>query len=315
MANLEYRHPIPDDIEDIVNLINTSNKDDPLWDIQNVQAYRRNSFEDDDWEAEGHWLVLHDGTPVGFGGSIVLKRHLEHGRNEGWMALWVLQDYREEGIQQELVRRAVEYLGGRGVAQAKIWDLIGTEWRISVLEKFGFKETWHEYIMIKKTPDIPSPEHPEGLEFEDFFLKDSTDQQLTDYMNALNRAFSQDEMFVPRTMESLKKWKEASADISRINLAKIDGNIVGECLSFIEVGYNKEHNVNTGWIGAFGVLKDYRRKGVGKALLVIGMKWLQDRGMDTLYLCVAVRNPKALNLYKSVGFEIEQEGITYCLEL
>ena len=315
MANLEYRHPTLDDIEAIVNLINTSNKDDPLWDFQNVEAYRKSSFEDDDWEAEGHWLVLLDGKPIGYGGAVVLKRHVEHGRNEGWMALWVLEDNRNDGIQQELVGRAVEYLRGRGVTKAKIWDLMGTEWRISALEGFGFEEIWHEYIMVKKTQDIPSPEHPEGLEFEDFLLKDSTDQQLTDCMMAINSAFSQDEMFSPRTMESLKKWKDATTDINRINLAKMDGDVIGECVSTIEVDYNKEHNVNTGWIGAFGVLEEHRRKGVGKALLVEGMKWLQDQGMDTLYLGVAVKNPKALDLYKSVGFEMEQEGITYCLEL
>ncbi len=315
MANLEYLHPTPEDIEDIVNLINTSNRDDPMWDIQNPEVFRKSTFEDDDWKAEGHWLVLHEGNSIGYGGARISKRQLAHGRNEGWIGLWVLQDYREEGIQQELLRRSVGYLRGRGVERAKVWDLRGTEWRISIIEELGFKEIWHEYIMVNKVPDIQSPEHSEYLEFEHFLLEDSTDQQLTEYMYALNSAFSEDELFTPRTMKSLEKWKDSTMDMERITLAKLDGEVAGECLSTIELEYNNEHNVNTGWIGAFGVLKEYRRRGIGKALLVNGMKWLQAQGMDTLYLCVAVKNPKALNLYKSVGFETEQEGITYCLEL
>jgi GNAT superfamily N-acetyltransferase len=304
-----------EDIEDIVNLINTSNKDDPLWDVQTTEEFRKNSFENDDWKAEGFWLVLRDRDPVGYGGGIIFKRQLDHGRNEGWVAIWVVQDNREDGIQQELAGRAIDYLRGRGVAQAKIWDMKGTEWRVSAVKEFGFKEIWHEYIMVMKTPDIPSPEPPKGLEFEEFLLEKSTDRQLADYMNTVNSAFSEDKMFTPATMESIKKWKESTVDVNRINLAKKNENIIGECLSIVEVEYNKEHNVNTGWIGAFGVLKEHRRKGVGKALLVNGIEWLQDQGMDTFYLCVAVKNPKALNLYKSVGFETEQEGITYCLEL
>jgi GNAT superfamily N-acetyltransferase len=197
------------------------------------------------------------------------------------VAIWVVQDNREDGIQQELAGRAIDYLRGRGVAQAKIWDMKGTEWRVSAVKEFGFKEIWHEYIMVMKTPDIPSPEPPKGLEFEEFLLEKSTDRQLADYMNTVNSAFSEDKMFTPATMESIKKWKESTVDVNRINLAKKNENIIGECLSIVEVEYNKEHNVNTGWIGAFGVLKEHRRKGVGKALLVNGIEWLQDQGMDS----------------------------------
>jgi GNAT superfamily N-acetyltransferase len=315
MANLEYRHPTTDDIEDIVNLINTSNKDDPLWDVQTTEEFPKNTFENDDWKAEGYWIVLHDGDPVGYGGGVIFKRQLDHGRNEGWVAIWVLQDNREDGIQQELLRRSIGYLRGRGVERAKIWDLKGTEWRISMVKDAGFEEIWREYIMVHKIPDLKRPEPPDGLEFESFLLKESTDDQLNEYMTTVSNAFSEDEMFTPPTLESLKKWKESSLDIDRMTLARLEGKVVGECVSTVELQYNKLHNVNTGWIGAFGVLKEYRRRGIGKVILVNEMKWLQNQGMDTLYLGVSLENPKALGLYKSIGFEIEQEGIVYCLEL
>jgi len=103
--------------------------------------------------------------------------------------------------------------------------------------------------------------------------------------------------------------------VHRIVFGKIVNDVVGVCLSTVELEYNRLRNVNSGWIGIFGVLKEHRRKGIGKALLANAMRWLWNRGMDTVYLGVDETNPKALRVYESVGFEVEQEGVTYCLEL
>ena len=45
------------------------------------------------------------------------------------------------------------------------------------------------------------------------------------------------------------------------------------------------------------------------------MKWILDQGMDTVYLGMDAENAKALDLYKSLGFKVDQEGITYQLDL
>lgn len=315
MANIEYRHPSEDDIEVIVNIINTSNQDDPLWDVQVAEEFRKNTFEHDDWEEKGHWLALLEDRPVGYGGGRVVKRRVEAGKNDGWVGLWVLQDYRGKGIERELLERSLEYIRSKGMAEARHFDLAGTDWRLSLLDDFGFKDVEHEYILVNRSKNVEVPEHPNGLKFEEFMLPDATEAQLLQFMEVSNSSFSEDHTFTPFTMEYIQNWKDSTQDVHRILLGKFGDEVVGVCISTVEEEYNKLHDVNSGWIGIFGVVKAHRRKGIGKTLLVNGMKWLWDQGLDIVYLGVDVENPKALNLYKSVGFEVEQKGVIHCLEL
>ncbi len=315
MAKPEYRHPTIEDIQVIVDLINTSNKDNPLWDVSVPEEFRKNTFEHNDWEAEGHWLALLEGSPVGYGGARVIKRRLDHGKNDGWIGFWVLPDNRGEGLENELVSRSIDYLRKRGVAEARHWDLAKTDWRLSVVEEFGFKEAKRDYIMVNKSRDVEAPGFPKRVKFEEFLLKDATDDRLEKFMQVGNDSFSEDPNFTPLTMDYLHNWKDSTQDAHRIVFGKIGNEVVGLCLSTIELEYNKLHNVNSGWIGIFGVLKEHRRKGIGKALLANAMRWIWNQGMDTIYLGVDETNPKALRVYESVGFEAEQEGVTYCLEL
>jgi len=190
MADIEYCHPAIEDIEVIVDLINTSNEDNPLWDVKIPEEFRKNTFEHDDWEVEGHWLGLLEGKPVGYGGARVVKRRIEHGQNDGWVGFWVHPDHRGKGIEQELLSRSVEFLRGKGVAEARHWDLARTNWRLSVVEESGFKEVKHEYFLVNKSQDIKAPKQPKGLEFEEFLLKDATDDQLKSYMESGNSSLS-----------------------------------------------------------------------------------------------------------------------------
>lgn len=315
MGNTEYRHPNEDDIQGMVDIINTSNEDNPLWDVHNVEEFRKNTFEHDDWEADGHWLAVVGDKAVGYGGGRIIKRRLEAGKNDGWVGLWVLPEHRGRGIEQELLTRSTDFLRSKGVAEARHWDLARTDWRLSLLEDFGFKEVKHEYILVNKGRDIDVPKHPEGLEFEEYMLPDATEEQLTQFMEVGNSSFSENPDFIPITVEYLQNWKDSTQDTHRVLYGVLEDRIVGICLSSIEVEYNRLHNVKSGWIGFFAVLKEHRRKGIGRTLLVNGMRWLRDQGSEILYLAVDEENPKALNLYTSVSFEVEQEGVTHSLEL
>ncbi len=313
MAGVEYRHPTENDMKIIVDIINTSNKENPLWDVRNIEEFRKNTFEHDDWKAEGHWLAIHGDEAVGYGGGRIIERRIEAGKNDGWLGFWVLPEHRGKGIERELLKLSMDYIRSQGVAEARHWDLARTEWRISLLEEFGFKEVKHEYILVNKSKDIASPKHIEGLEFEEFMLPDATDAQLEQFMEVSNSSFSEDPDFTPLTMKYLQEWKDSTQDIHRVLYGKFEDEVIGICLSTIEEEYNRLHDVNSGWIGIFGVLKSHRRKGIGKTLMVNAMRWLWNQSMDIVYLGVDEENPKALRLYTSVGFEVEQEGVTHSL--
>lgn len=317
MVDIRYRHPTEDDIDSIVDVINTSNRDNPIWNIRNPEEFRKTTFEDDEWDVLGHWAVALERDIVGYGGARVRKRSIEHGMKEGWVGFWVLQEHRGRGIEHELMKRSVDYLRGRGLAKAKMYDLLGTEWRSRVREDFDFKVLSYNYIMVHREKGVLVLEAPSEFDLEEFLLSEATEEHLGKLMTAINESFlnSDAPYFLPVSLEFLHKWKDATQSVVRIALGRIHGTVVGECISEIEEEFNEIHGVKTGWIESLGVLKEYRRKGVGKALLVEGMRWLQDKGMDTIYIGVDAQNPTALNMYKSVSFEMHQESAVYGLEL
>ena len=53
------------------------------------------------------------------------------------------------------------------------------------------------------------------------------------------------------------------------------------------------------------VLKEYRRKGIGRMLMAEAEAWAKRNGFDYIGLSVSSRNEAAIALYREEGFEIE----------
>ncbi len=92
-----------------------------------------------------------------------------------------------------------------------------------------------------------------------------------------------------------KALLESLADISLI--AEINEKIVGYIFSRIEYG-------DTGHIISIAVDPRWRRRGIGKALMLEAMKLLKNAGCESVYLEVRVSNHIAINLYRNLGFKI-----------
>jgi ribosomal protein S18 acetylase RimI-like enzyme len=83
----------------------------------------------------------------------------------------------------------------------------------------------------------------------------------------------------------------------------------GKHVGFIGTGIgeldNRAKNVKRGWILSIGVLKPYRRTGIGTRLILHGMNFLKANGMTTAFLGVDDSNvTKAKQLYEKVGFKV-----------
>jgi ribosomal protein S18 acetylase RimI-like enzyme len=95
-----------------------------------------------------------------------------------------------------------------------------------------------------------------------------------------------------------------------------DGRPVGYVVAGIDVGLNKEKSVKYGWVLDIGVLKSYRRKGVGSALMHRAMRYLGSQGMENALLYVDDQNPTcAMKLYEKVGFTVYHKNAVYELQL
>jgi ribosomal protein S18 acetylase RimI-like enzyme len=65
------------------------------------------------------------------------------------------------------------------------------------------------------------------------------------------------------------------------------------------------------YVGDLSVLPEYRRRGLGRALLLSGLQGYVKAGMRRASLTVTAQNTPAYNLYRSVGFEVERSGELY----
>jgi ribosomal protein S18 acetylase RimI-like enzyme len=60
-----------------------------------------------------------------------------------------------------------------------------------------------------------------------------------------------------------------------------------------------------GWVLQLQVSREFRGRGVGKALMSLAEEWTSERGMSRIGLNVGVGNEEAIRLYQSAGLGIE----------
>ena len=59
-------------------------------------------------------------------------------------------------------------------------------------------------------------------------------------------------------------------------------------------------------------MRPYRRLGIGTALMLEGLEWLRERGMEEAELVVDDDNPMgAMKLYEKVGFKVAYKDFVY----
>ena len=84
-------------------------------------------------------------------------------------------------------------------------------------------------------------------------------------------------------------------------VAKLDKKIVG-LLSLERETYAKtRHIASLGMV----ILKEFRREGIGSALVESGLEWAEKRGVEKIILSCFSTNQPAISLYKKFGLKEE----------
>jgi mycothiol synthase len=245
----------------------------------------------------GSWLVENDeGEPIGFSGFLA--------RGEDFTCwIGVHPQHNGRGISTELIGRAEHRVRELGGDRLRAGMLAENERARALLEALGFREVrrfFHMQIDFDGAPS--SPEAVEGIRIATFRFTDARR-----FHQALNEAFADDWGFVPMSFDEWKQFRlEASdADTSLWSLAWDDAEVAG----VIRCDARK---FGGGFVGALGVRRPWRGRGIGTALLRHAFVEYHRRGMPRVSLGVDSENPSgATRLYERAGMRVVSEDVLF----
>jgi ribosomal protein S18 acetylase RimI-like enzyme len=156
------------------------------------------------------------------------------------------------------------------------------------IAEVGAQYKHSEYEMfLKKDAPVATPEQLAGIVFRKATNADAYEiaRQNAIYFNEEEEISSED-MILPEEEERRGMTSY---------LVEKEGQIIGKV--------NLQLTSKLGAIFGLGVLPEHRRKGYGRALLLLAIEKLKEARAQEIMLQVAAENSNALNLYKSCGFE------------
>jgi len=247
--------------------------------------------------AHGSWLVENDeGKPVGFAGLLV--RGME-------FTSWIGVDprYNGRGISTELIARAEQRVRELGGDRLRAGMLAENGRAQKLFEALGFREVRRFFRMQIAFDDPPiPPKEVEGIRIATFRPADARP-----FHQALNEALADDWGFFPMPFEEWKRFRLEASDVdtSLWFVAWDDAEIAG----VIRCDGRK---FGGGFVGALGVRRPWRGRGIGTALLRHAFAEYHRRGMAHVSLGVDAENPSgATRVYERAGMRVVAEDVMF----
>jgi mycothiol synthase len=241
------------------------------------------------------WLVELDGRLAGYA-SLHTKRHT-------FVDAYVHPEALGRGVGSRLVELAEAEAARRGIGLLRNGVLTTDERARELLEARGYRVARHFYRMvIEFEQPPPAPEWPPGVVLRTFDLAEAREFHAT-----LEEAFANEWDHEPEPFEDWKQRRlEARGADPTLWFAVKDGDKIAAVLLADAARYGM------GWIGAIGVREQWRRRGLGLALLRHGFAELYGRGEHVIGLGVDAENPTgATRLYERAGMHVAWSAALY----
>jgi mycothiol synthase len=216
----------------------------------------------------------------------------------------VLSAYRQLGIGRELLQKAISYAESLEVEVLHVEVSSQGEAAKKMLESEGFHKT-KGYWQMQWTGDVsPVPNLGSNFSIRPFRLGE--DEEALTLLQ--NEAFGENWGFSPNTLDQIS----ARVRLDRVTpegILFITDNGKPAAYNWTMISANSTKA--TGFISMTGVHPDYRGKGLGRAIVAAGMKYLKAQGVDSIELEVDSDNAPARELYLKLGFTKVHETLWY----
>jgi mycothiol synthase len=272
--------------------------------LHNCDPYRDMVFAEVDGEVVGYGRVWWNQTEDG--------KWLYNGFT------YLEPEWRYKGIRRAMLRHnerrlreiaashpqdGERWLGAWASATEEHWE--------SLLVDAGYQAVRYGFEMVRpdleNIPDLPLPE---GLE-----VRPAKADHYRTIFDAAKEAFRDsweysDDWF---SDEDFEAWQQESAFQPELwQVAWDDGQVAGMVLNFVRHDENEEYGRQRGYTETICVRRPWRRQGLARALIARSFKVIKGLGMTEAALGVDAQNPNgALQLYRSMGFEVVKRHTTY----
>lgn len=246
--------------------------------------------------AKDTWLLEADGGLVGLGWH-------EANGELGFAVGIVHPDARGRGIGNHLVETAEKRAREVGATRLHYVALAADLGAPPLLGEHGFHEVRRFYEMAIELGTPPSvPDLPEG-----FVLVTFVEADARAFHDALDESFQDHWEHHGRPFE---EWWEQCRSVPDFDPTV--WFLIREGEEVAAVVRNDANRNGGGWVGALGVRRPWRGRGLGRALLLHTFAEFYGRGLTRVSLGVDAENPTgATKLYESVGMTAEVEQIVF----
>lgn len=276
------------------------------WDL-GEERLRSQLTEPDHDPARDRRVVSDPADPDRLIGSAVAWG-MDAGRVHG--VIHVHPAWRRQGIGRALLtwlRARAREMGGTYLT-GSTEDRHAAAQRFLAQQGFAPLRTWVE---MRLPPDVTlaDPVWPSG-----FTMRTHAEvRHLPTLLEGMNRGFIGYPDHRDEEEATLAHWLE-SAHIRPDGLFLAfgpAGTVAGICFAQISAERSAQRGTPTGYIDSLGVVPEHRRHGLGRALLLTGLRWLRTNGQTTIELDTSGENDRALPLYTGVGFAVVRQGFVH----
>jgi mycothiol synthase len=208
-------------------------------------------------------------------------------------------EFRRQGLGSKLITTLVERsTDGR----LRLWAHGAQPAAVALAQRLGFRRTRTLWQMRRSLlSPMPAPELPAGVTVRNFVVGRDEEH----WLEVNNRAFAKHPEQGRWTLADLRMREgESWFDPAGFFLADRDGGIVA--FHWTKVHGSVEHDGHEhppiGEVYVVGVDPSAQRLGLGRAMTLVGLRYLRARGLAQVMLYVDDDNTGAIAIYEGLGF-------------
>ncbi len=256
-----------------------------------------------------HFLINDGGRVIGYGQvhGPAVARSGARGAEVAQSALLVDPRYRRRGLGTTLLQRMLEVSDGR----LEVWATRNTVAARGLAALVGLIAVRQLFIMTRPLAGpIEAVELPPGVQIRPFVPEQDEDAWLA--VNAAAFATHPEQGNLTRAdldQRMAESWFDPAGflvaeRVSTLRQAQGRGKLIG-------FHWTKQHPGRLGEVYVLGVDPTAGVRGLGRALLSVGLEHLRQAGNTEAELYVDAENSRAVALYEKSGFSVASSDVLY----